>query len=86
LRGEGGLGSDKPGRSVLHPLYGSADRSWRSEQAIRGTGLNRERHELEAYVLLVYHGELTGWTLSVYKLLIARKKVGKPLLTVWYLI
>jgi hypothetical protein len=29
-------------------------------------------------LLLVCHSELAEWTLSVYKLLIARKKVGKP--------
>ena len=36
--------------------------------------------------MLVYHGELMEWTLSVYKLLIARKKLGKPKATTWYLI
>src|ERR1700744_4769761 len=37
-------------------------------------------------LLSVYHDELSKWTPSVYKLLIARKKVGKPRTTSWYLI
>jgi hypothetical protein len=48
------------------------------EKRGRGTGLNRERHGLGVGLLLVYHSKLAKWALGVYKLLIARKKVGNP--------
>jgi hypothetical protein len=61
---------------------GSTDRSVCATRYWAGSGKTRRWRDL----LRVYHGELAEWTLSVYKLLIARKKVGKPRTTTWYLI
>src|SRR5580698_7628164 len=58
----------------LHPI--SSVKYWAE------SGKTRPKVDL----LSVYHDELSKWTLSVYKLLIARKKVGKPRTTSWYLI
>src|SRR5580700_10674198 len=65
----------------------------RQTRGVGGADINPTRYWAESGktrrkddLLSVYHGGLMEWTLTVYKLLIARKKVGKPSITSWYLI